>query len=242
MPVFRNPATKVVVSRCPCGKPRAHPLALAGTPVAAGHVRRRPGFINEHEPVGVQTGLSVEPVETSLQDVRAILFGRVSGLFFRVIPWRRKNRHSDEVEAAMPRSDSCLQSSASVISGVSSGAAWITRALASILRDRMSPPWGFGKNDPVDRRSISQRIAVDGATPYRAAAARRLRPASIALINLSLSSMESGLPIVAPEICVGSVKQAFTRMGIRNRSRSVGERSKASCGYVESGVPLSGLL
>jgi hypothetical protein len=146
-------------------KAHPQPLALAATPVAAGHVRRRPGFINEYEPVGVQTELPVEPVETSLQDVRAILFDGVPGLFFRVIPWRRKNRHSDEVEAAMPRSDSCLQNSASVISGVSSSAAWITRAFASILRDRMSPPWGFGANDPVDRRSMSQRIAVDGATP-----------------------------------------------------------------------------
>lgn len=103
----------------------------------------------------------------------------------------------------MPRSDRCLQSSASVMSGVSSSAAWITPACASILRDRISPPWGFGAKHPVERRALSQRIAVEGATPYCAAAARRLWPASIAAITRSLRSMQSGLPIAAPNICLG---------------------------------------
>jgi len=81
------------------------------------------------------------------------------------------------------------------MSGVTSSAAWITSALASILQDRVSPPCGLGAQEPVIRRPLSQRIAVDGATPYLAAAARRLKPASIAAITRSLRSMESGLPI-----------------------------------------------
>ena len=181
----------------------SQPFAFSTPAMAARHVRRSPGFVDEDQAVRVEVELSVEPVETPLQDVRAILLDGMPGLFFRVIPCLRKNRHSDEVEVAIPRSDSRMQSSARVISGVSSSASWITPALASILRDRMSPPWGFGAKDPVARRSLSQRIAVEGATPYCAAAARRLRPASIAPITRSLKSMESGLPIVAPEICFG---------------------------------------
>lgn len=69
------------------------------------------------------------------------------------------------------------------MSGVSSNALWISSAWASILCERMSPPCRFGAKDPVARRPLSQRIAVDGAIPYRAAAARRLMPASIAAIT-----------------------------------------------------------
>ena len=41
--------------------------------MAARHVRRGPGFVDEDQPVRVEVELSVEPVETPLQDVRAIL-------------------------------------------------------------------------------------------------------------------------------------------------------------------------
>jgi len=144
------------------------------------------------------------------------------------MPWRRKKRHSDEVEAAMPCSDRYPQSSASVMSGVSSSAAWITPALASILRDRMSPPCGFGAKDPVDRRSMSQRIAVDGATPYRAAAARRLKPVSIASITRSLRSIEVVCPSLPPISASGSVNQNLEPLGIPIRFKSVGKHSNSS--------------
>jgi hypothetical protein len=130
-----------------------------------------------------------------------------------VIACRWKNRHSDEVDAAMPRSDRRWQSSASVMSGVSSSAAWITSAWASIRRERMSPPCRFGAKDPVVRRSLSQRIAVDGAIPYRAAAPRRLMPPSIASITRSLRSMESGFPIAAPKICLWVSESALRQDG-----------------------------
>jgi hypothetical protein len=170
-------------------------------------------LVDEDQPVGIGIALSIEPVQPPFQDVGAILLDGVAGPFFRVMAWRRKKRQRDEVEAATPRSNRCLQSSASVMSGVSASAAWITSACASILRDRMSPPWGFGAKDPVVRRASSQRIAVDGATPYRAAAARRPRPASIAAITRSLSSMESGLPIAVPIICLGVSESLLQRNG-----------------------------
>ena len=37
------------------------------------------------------------------------------------------------------------------------------RAMSLARRERVSPPWRFGANEPVRRRSVSQRIAVDGA-------------------------------------------------------------------------------
>jgi hypothetical protein len=45
---------------------------------------------------------------------------------------------------------------------------------------------------PVSRRSAYQRIAVEGATPNRAAAARQLNPLSIAAKSRERKSIESG--------------------------------------------------
>ena len=62
--------------------------------MGAGHVGRRPGFVNEHEAVQIELGLALEPVLAPLQDVGTILLGGVRGLFLRVIPWRSKKRRS----------------------------------------------------------------------------------------------------------------------------------------------------
>ena len=85
----------------------------------------------------------------------------------------------------------------------------------------MSPPCRFGAKDPVVRRSLSQRIAVDGAIPYLAAAPRRLMPPSIASITRSLRSMESGLPIAAPSICL-RVSESVKRQHGNPKSIQVG--------------------
>jgi len=73
----------------------AHPQALAlGAPsVAAGHVGRGPGLVDEHEALGLQIELTVEPCPALAQDVGTVLLDRVPGLFLRVIPRRSKNRH-----------------------------------------------------------------------------------------------------------------------------------------------------
>jgi hypothetical protein len=49
------------------------------------HIRRGPGFIDEHEALGIEVELTFEPILPSLHDVRALLLGGVRGLFLRVI-------------------------------------------------------------------------------------------------------------------------------------------------------------
>jgi len=72
----------------------AGPQALAppAAAMAARHVGRGPGFVDEDEAVRVEVELVLEPGLALLQDVGAILLGRVSGLFLRVIWWRSKKR------------------------------------------------------------------------------------------------------------------------------------------------------
>ena len=73
----------------------AHPQTLTSgaPPVAAGHVCRGPGLVDEHETFGFQIELAVEPVLALPQDVGTVLLDRVPGLFLRVMPRRSKNRH-----------------------------------------------------------------------------------------------------------------------------------------------------
>lgn len=61
------------------------PLATSTPPVASCHIRGSPGFINEDQPRRIEIGLGIEPLLPSCQDVRPVLFRRVSGLFFHVI-------------------------------------------------------------------------------------------------------------------------------------------------------------
>lgn len=67
-------------------KPHPQPFAPAAAPVGAGHVRRRPGLVDEDEPLGIEIGLRLEPGAALAQDVRALLFDSVPGLFFLVSP------------------------------------------------------------------------------------------------------------------------------------------------------------
>jgi hypothetical protein len=43
------------------GKAHAQPLAAGCAPVGAGHVRLGPGLVDEHQPLGVEVDLAVEP-------------------------------------------------------------------------------------------------------------------------------------------------------------------------------------
>jgi len=98
----------------PMREAHAQPLALAAAAMAAGHVRRAPGLVDEDEPLGIEVRLCLEPRATLVQDIRAILFDRVAGLFFRVIPCRWKKRDRAEVDVAMPRPASRSRNSSSV--------------------------------------------------------------------------------------------------------------------------------
>ena len=70
----------------------AQALAAQATAVGARHVGLGPGLVDEHQPLGVEVGLAVEPGLPPHQDVRALLLAGVAGLFLRVMRWRRKNR------------------------------------------------------------------------------------------------------------------------------------------------------
>ena len=67
-----------------------------------GHVGRGPGLVDEHQAFGIEVELAVEPVPASLQDVGAVLLGRMRGLFLSVIPCRSKNRQSVAMPALTP--------------------------------------------------------------------------------------------------------------------------------------------
>ena len=66
-----------------------HPQTLALAAAAAmgpGHVGGRPGLVDKDKARRVEIELPAKPVPALPQDVRAILFDGVAGLFFRVMP------------------------------------------------------------------------------------------------------------------------------------------------------------
>ena len=80
------PMSEGSVGLQPCSRP--------GPPPQPGHLGGNGCLVDEHQPLGVEVNLAVEPGPSALQDVGAVLLCRVAGLFLRVIPWRRKNRCS----------------------------------------------------------------------------------------------------------------------------------------------------
>ncbi len=106
---------------------RAQPFSAPATTVAAGHVGRCPGLVDEDQLVGVEVELAVEPGPAPFYDVGTVLLGRVACLFLRVIRWRERNRHSVAMLVLTPCPASIVRSSSSVMSDWRSMAAW-TRA------------------------------------------------------------------------------------------------------------------
>ena len=68
----------------PVREPHAQPLAFCTSSVGARHVRRRPGFINEDQPLRIEIELVFEPAVAALQYVWTILLYGVASLFLRV--------------------------------------------------------------------------------------------------------------------------------------------------------------
>ena len=64
----------------------AQALALGAAAMAAGHVGRGPGLVDEDQALGIEIELAVEPVVPLLQDVGAVLLDRMPSLFLRVMP------------------------------------------------------------------------------------------------------------------------------------------------------------
>ena len=67
-------------------------LAPEAAPMTAGHVGCGPGLVDEHQALGIEIELPLEPGLAPAQDVRTGLLARMSGLFLRVILWRLKKR------------------------------------------------------------------------------------------------------------------------------------------------------
>jgi hypothetical protein len=71
-----------------------------------GHVRFRPGFVDEDQALGIDEALVGSPARPMALYVRPILFARNQRLFLNVTPIRRKKRLIIEASALTPRSAS----------------------------------------------------------------------------------------------------------------------------------------
>ena len=118
----------------------AQPLATPAATVAAGHVGRCPGLVDEHQPLGIEVELAVEPCLPLAQDVGTVLLDRVPDLFLRVIPCLAKKRCSVEIATVTPAWPSSRRNSSSVMSRRAPCSARIVSRCASIRHDRVSPP------------------------------------------------------------------------------------------------------
>jgi len=140
-------------------------------------------------------------------------------------PERPRATRSDAVETETPRSTRCRHSSARGMSGASARAAWITSAVASILRDRVSPPCGLAARDPVFGLSASQRIAVGGATPISPRLTAGSSPHQSPQSPVLSGPWKVVCPSLPPTSASASVKQPFDPTGIPKRFKPGGKRS-----------------
>src|SRR4051812_2523485 len=96
----------------------AQALAAPGRPTApACHIGRGPGLLDEHQTLGLEVERALNPGLPPLQDVRAVLLGRVVPSFSSVIRRRSKNRYRVAMPSPRPVSARAALSSASVMSG-----------------------------------------------------------------------------------------------------------------------------
>ena len=84
----------------------AQSLASWSAAVLAGHIRARPSFVDEDELLAIEVELTVKPCLSPLHDIRAVLLACMGGLFFQVMLWRPKKRHSAPILKQWPRSAS----------------------------------------------------------------------------------------------------------------------------------------
>jgi hypothetical protein len=88
--------------------------------VATSHLGRGSGLIDEHETLGVEVQLAVEPGLTAVQDVGAALLVRVRRLFLSVIRRPPNNRHTLDTLVPTPCWAKASRSSARVMSSLAS--------------------------------------------------------------------------------------------------------------------------
>ena len=91
---------------------RSAALATRCTPAQTRHLGGRTGLIDEHQPVGIEIELAIEPEPSGDQDVRALLFRSMRGLFLNVMARFVKKHQTVEGAAHIP----CSAASRSAIS------------------------------------------------------------------------------------------------------------------------------
>ena len=78
-------------------------LAASSPTVAARHVGRRCGLVDEHQFQRIEIELTIEPPPPPFKDVGPVLFARVRRLFLNVMSWRSKNRQIIDGDTFSPR-------------------------------------------------------------------------------------------------------------------------------------------
>ncbi|KXV23406.1 hypothetical protein AD935_00345 [Gluconobacter japonicus] len=80
-----------------------------GPPAQTGHFRGEASFVNAHHSLRIELGLEGEPLLPSFQDVLALLFQGMGGLFLNVHSYCRSQRIAVEIptpnRAAIERAD-----------------------------------------------------------------------------------------------------------------------------------------
>src|SRR6218665_1646199 len=88
-------------------EPHSQPLAFPTSSMRAGHICRRPGLVDEHEPLRVKIELVFEPALPFFLDIRTALLYRMASLFFArlVVP------NQKSVQGRLARSDALARKS-----------------------------------------------------------------------------------------------------------------------------------
>jgi hypothetical protein len=85
------------------GNADPQPSPTSASPAFARQIGGSPGFVDEDKLSRIEIELRPEPFLTLLQNIRALLFLGVRGLFLKVISWRSKNRQITEDEKRSPQ-------------------------------------------------------------------------------------------------------------------------------------------
>src|SRR3954453_7124793 len=166
--------------------------------IAPRHVRGGPGLVDEDQAIGIERRLAADKQVPGLGDIRAVLLGRVQGLFLSVRFPAPRNRCTVLSPTVIPHA---AASAPRISCRVKSGC-WATNcstfALCSANRERRSPPIARGRAWPSARQRCAQRLTLLTLTSNRTAALRALPPSAIKPITRPLRSCEYGAGISPP--------------------------------------------
>ncbi len=181
------------------GDARATTLAPPGTPTQPRHLRRQARLVDEDQPGRIEVELAVKPGLALSQDLRPLLLQCVRG-FLYVKPHPRSQLFSALRPIRTSRSSARRTTiSLSVMSLSVSIRVSLNQAHDEAfmpIKARPASPTGQSRLHPHRLwPAFIQRIAVDGATPNRAAAPRADRPACDAFETRTRSSPLNARPI-----------------------------------------------